>query len=85
MELISTHFTAIKNHLSRQVDFIDQMREIIHQVSGINLSAPEVTWRPPTLIINTTPVARNIILQHQEKIITSLREKFDRQAPKFIR
>ena len=83
--LPSAHFVKIKNLLNTQTDFIDQAREIIYQVSGVNLATTELIWRPPTLAIKSSPVARNLILRHREKILTLLANRFDRQAPKLIR
>ncbi|MFH1170845.1 MAG: hypothetical protein V1704_04920 [Candidatus Vogelbacteria bacterium] len=83
--LSSSHFAKIKNLLNARTNFIDQAREIIYQVSGVNLAAAELVWRPPTLTIKSSPPARNLILRHREKILTRLTAQFDRQAPRVIR
>ena len=81
----TSHFAKIKNLLDERTNFLNEVREIIHQVSGINLTTAEIVWRAPTLIIKKSPPARNLILRHREKILTALAARFDRQAPKSIR
>jgi hypothetical protein len=83
--LSSSHFTKIKNFLDAQTNFLDEVREIIYQVSGVNLAPTELVWRPPTLTIKSSPTARNLIFRHREKILALLTDRFDRQAPKLIR
>lgn len=88
MESLATshsHFAKIKNLLTTRTNFINEVREIIYQVSGVNLTATELIWRPPTLTIKASPSARNLILRHREKILTLLANRFDRQSPKLIR
>lgn len=79
------HFAKIKNLLDAQTNFLDEAREIIYQVSGVNLATTELVWRPPTLTIKSSPPARNLILRHREKILTQFTDRFDRQAPQVIR
>ena len=83
--LFSSHFAKIKNILDVQTNFLDEAREIIYQVSGVNLATTELVWRSPTLTIKSSPTARNLILRHRGKILTLLTNRFDRQAPKTIR
>ncbi len=86
MESLSiSHFAKIKNLLDTRDSFLLEVREIIHQISGVNLATDEIIWRAPTLIIKTSPVAKNLIFRHREKILTALVARFDRQAPKSIR
>ena len=86
MESLSTsHFAKIKNLLDARDNFLIEAREIIFQVSGANLTPEELSWRPPTLWIKSSPAARNLVLRHREKILSLLTAHFDRAAPKFIR
>ena len=85
MESISKQLEKIKKTISAQTDFREEIIEVIHRVSGIKLTPSEINWRPPTLIVKTNPSAKNTILRAQEKIISILREKFDRHAPQSIR
>ena len=86
MESLSvSHFAKIKNLLDTRDSFLVEVREIIYQISGVNLVAGEIVWRAPTLIIKAPPAARNLVLRHREKILTRLTARFDRQAPKSIR
>ncbi len=83
----SSQFAKIKSLLDARANFLDEVREIIYQVSGVNLREKEIEWRAATLtlIIKTSPVAKNLIFRHREKILTAFSAHFDRQAPKFIR
>ena len=85
MENISSRFGKIKNLLDARDNFLTGAREIIFQISGVNLAAAELVWRPPILFIKSSPPARNLIFRHREKILTLLAARFDRQAPKSIR
>ena len=78
-------FAKIKSLLDARDNFLIEAREIIFQVSGVNLATEELSWRPPTLWIKSSPAARNLILRHREKILARLAARFDRQAPKLIR
>ena len=78
-------FSKIKNLLDTHTNFLDEAREIIYQVSGVNLATTELVWHPPTLTIKSSPTARNLILRHREKILALLTDRFARQAPKSIR
>ena len=83
----SFQFAKIKSLLDARTNFSEEVREIIHQISGVNLGEKEIEWRAPTLtlIIKTSPVAKNLIFRHREKILTALAVRLDRQAPKSIR
>lgn len=85
MESISKQLEKIKKTISAQTDFLEEICAVVYQVSGVELTSSEINWRPPTLIVNVSPAAKNIILRAKEKIILILREKFDRRAPQFIR
>jgi len=82
---ISTQLGKIEALVNTQTDFINEVLEIIYQVSGVNLATTEVVWKFPRLTIKATPAARNLILRHREKIITLLYGRFDRLAPQVIR
>lgn len=77
-------FAKIKSFLDARTNFLDEVRDIIFQVSGVNLTAEELIWRPPTLFIKSSPVVRNLIFRHRERILSLLVARFNRGAPKSI-
>lgn len=77
--------SKIKSLLDAHDNFLDEVCEIIYQVSGVNLGEKEIEWRVPNLLIKTSPAAKNLILRHREKILTALAARFDNKAPKSIR
>jgi len=81
----SSPFAKIKNLLDARANFLNEVRETIYQVSGVSLTADEIVWRAPTLIIKASPAAKNLIFRQREKILTALASRFDRQAPKSLR
>ena len=85
MESIATHLEKIKNLLDTRTDFIDEVREIIFRISGVELKANELVWQAPTLMVKTSSLARNLVLRHREKILVAFADHFIRAAPKFIR
>ncbi|MEK7622137.1 MAG: hypothetical protein AAB415_03070 [Patescibacteria group bacterium] len=85
MEDIVAQLAKIKSQLDAQTDFVTQVREIIYQVSGVNLAATELVWQAPNLILRSSPLTRNLILRHRERILALLADRFDRAAPRTIR
>lgn len=84
MKPLSHHLVRTKNLLDAQLDFLGEVREIIHQISGVDLAADEMIWRVPALTIKASPPARNLIFRHREKILTAFADRFNRRAPRFI-
>ncbi|HEY4476714.1 MAG TPA: hypothetical protein VJB69_01935 [Candidatus Paceibacterota bacterium] len=87
MQSIAARLSEVKEILGAHTNFLSEVREIIFQISGVNLTPEKLIWNVSnfTLAIKASPPARNSIFRQRERILITLADHFGPKAPKFIR